>query len=87
MARNKDKQSTEYRVIEAIAEAMLVAEDQVELKSRLDDMEADSIDHIELCMMLEEKFGIAIDDSEYARLKTVSDLIRMVERKIQKAAA
>jgi len=43
--------------------------------------ELQSIDIIELIMELEVEFCIEIEDSEIASLKTMEDLIELVERK------
>lgn len=40
----------------------------------IDDLQADSLDAVELNMAFEEKFGVAIADSDLADLKTVGDI-------------
>lgn len=40
------------------------------------------LDGVELIMETEDRFGIAIDDSEYAELRTVGDLYRIVLSKL-----
>jgi len=44
-----------------------------------DDLGADSLDAVELVMSLEEEFGIEIDPSLTANMKTVNDLVELVD--------
>jgi acyl carrier protein len=50
------------------------------------DLQADSLDTIEIAMALEEAFGIELPDSAMENTATVADLIALVER-VQKGAA
>ena len=43
------------------------------------DLGADSLDVVEMMMALEEEYGITIDDSKVAELKTVGDVAACVE--------
>ena len=45
-----------------------------------DDLQADSLDVVELVMELEDEFEITIPDDEYEKIKTVGDAIRFVEK-------
>ena len=47
--------------------------------SLVDDLEADSLDAVELNMALEETLGFAIDDEELKNMKTVGDIVRYLE--------
>lgn len=47
----------------------------------IDDLNADSLDLVELIMAVEEAFDITIDDSEAEHLMTVGDIIRFIESK------
>jgi acyl carrier protein len=40
------------------------------------DLGADSLDHVELIMELEEEFGLTIPDEEAERIQTIGDAIR-----------
>ena len=48
--------------------------------SFIDDLQADSLDVVELMMELEEKFEITIPDEEYEKIKTVGDAIMFIEQ-------
>ncbi|WP_121021627.1 acyl carrier protein [Helicobacter vulpis] len=43
------------------------------------DLNADSLDVVELIMALEEKFGIDIPDDQAEKIKTVGDVIKFIE--------
>ena len=47
--------------------------------SFMDDLGADSLDIIELVMLLEEEFDIEIPDEEAELLKTVEDLVNYLK--------
>ena len=46
------------------------------------DLGADSLDVVEMMMALEEEYGVTIDDSKVAELKTVGDVAACVENMI-----
>ena len=44
-----------------------------------DDLGFDSLDKIEVCMNIEKDFGIAIHDDEMDRIKTVGDVVNLLD--------
>ena len=44
-----------------------------------EDLEADSLDLVELIMAFEDKFGSEISDEEAQKIKTVGDAVKFVE--------
>jgi acyl carrier protein len=65
-----------------IAAHLGVDVDQVtDEKSIVDDLGADSLDAVEIVMMVEEKFGIEIPDDEAEKFVTVGDVANFVESK------
>ena len=48
----------------------------------LRDLGLDSLDVVELCMELEDRYGIQFDTEEFATFKTVSDLFASIEAKL-----
>ena len=57
-----------------IVKQLAVAEDQVTEDARfIEDLNADSLDQVELIMALEEEFNSDIPDEEAETLKTVGD--------------
>lgn len=72
------------RVKEIIAEQLDVSE-EVEITpetSMMKDLDADSLDAVEIMMELEDEFEIEIPDEEAEQFKTIGDIVRFVESKI-----
>ena len=44
------------------------------------DLEADSLDAVEIIMAIEEQFGIEIPDDEAEKFQTVEDLVEYVDQ-------
>ena len=44
-----------------------------------DDLDADSLDAVEVIMALEEEFDIEIPDEEAENLKTIGDIVEYIE--------
>ncbi len=49
--------------------------------SFVDDLEADSLDIVELIMAVEEEFGVAIDDQDVDGVKTIGDVVNYIIEK------
>jgi len=65
-----------------LLDALPVEEDRITLDARFqEDLEADSLDLVELIMTMEEKFGLKITDEEAAEIKTVGDAVDFVEKR------
>ena len=57
-----------------------IKEERIQLKSRiLEDLGADSLDLVELLMTLETEFHVTIPDEEAIKLKTVEDIVKVIE--------
>ena len=53
---------------------------KVTLEANLaEDLEADSLDAVELIMQLEDEFGLEIEDDAAQSIKTVGDLVNYIE--------
>jgi acyl carrier protein len=71
------------RTKKIIVDLLGVSEDQVTMEARFrEDLEADSLDLVELIMAVEEEFGGTISDEEAQQLKTVGDAVKYVEDKM-----
>ena len=49
----------------------------------IDDLNADSVDLVDLSMAMEEEFGIEeLDEAEMSAITTVGDLVRFLQNKV-----
>lgn len=68
------------KVKEIIVENLGVNADDVTLEAKLiEDLEADSLDAVEISMALEDEFDIEINDEDFASLSTVQDIVKYIE--------
>ncbi|MCH3909927.1 MAG: phosphopantetheine-binding protein [Bacilli bacterium] len=56
--------------------------DKVEDDKSLKDLGLDSLDVVEMCLDLEDKYGIQFSTDELSSFKTVGDLLSSIEKKI-----
>jgi acyl carrier protein len=64
---------------EFLLDALPLTEERITMEARFqEDLEADSLDLVELIMTLEEKYGIKITDEEAADIKTVGNAVDFV---------
>ena len=70
------------KVKKIVVDQLVVPEDQVTEDARfVEDLNADSLDQVELIMAFEEEFSSDIPDEEAEKLKTVGDAIKYIESK------
>ena len=68
------------KVKELIVEQLDVDEDSVTSGANIqDDLNADSLDVVDLFMSLEEEFDIEIPDEAVENIKTVGDIVKYIE--------
>lgn len=71
------------KIKKVLVEAINVSEDLIKPESLLqEDLDIDSIAAVELALELETEFNITIDDETLVKLKTVQDIIDVVEKKL-----
>jgi acyl carrier protein len=69
----------------ALAEALELPEEEIREESRFEeDLEADSLDLVELLLEMEQRFGFKVSDEEAAEIETVRDAVDLI---LSKAAA
>lgn len=72
------------KVKKIIVDQLDVEEDKVtEAASITDDLGADSLDVVDLVMSFEEEFDIEIPDDQVEKIKTVGDIVKFIEKKVE----
>ena len=70
------------QVKNALVESLNIDGDDIKLESLLnEDLGVDSLDAVELSLDLETEFDVEISDEELASLKTVKDIVDLIEAK------
>jgi acyl carrier protein len=78
--------STFDRVREIIVDLLGVDPAQITPEARFrEDLEADSLDLVELIMAMEEEFGGEISDEEAQQITTVAEAVAFLEKKLAAA--
>lgn len=73
------------KVRKLLAEQLNIAADKIDLKSRvIEDLGADSLDVVEMLMVLEDEFNVTVSDEESLQLKTVGDIVNLIDSKTKK---
>lgn len=76
----------ENRLKKIVAEQLGVEESRIVPTARFtDDLDADSLDLVEMIMSLEEEFGIEIPDEDAEKILTVQDAIDYIDSHAQAA--
>lgn len=59
-------------------------EEKVTMEASItDDLGADSLDIVDLVMSLEEEFDVEIPDDQVENIKTVGDIVKYIEDKVE----
>ncbi len=73
--------NTFERVKKIVVEQLGVEEAKVVLEARFrEELEADSLDLVELIMAFEEEFGGSISDEDAQKILTVADAVNFLEK-------
>ena len=71
------------KIKDIIVEQLDVEEDAVTMEASItDDLGADSLDVVDLVMSIEESFDVEIPDEEVENIKTVGDIVKYIENKV-----
>ena len=74
----------EAKVIQIVSEQMSVDKNEISRNtSFVNDLNADSLDTVELVMELEDEFDLTIPDEEAEKLKTVGEAIDYVRKHLE----
>lgn len=77
------EQSTADQVMELIADHLCVPRSSLRLDAKLEeDLDADSLDAVEILLMCDEYFQCDISGADLDKLVTIQDFINLVESKV-----
>ena len=69
-----------YKLKEIIMDQLDVEEDEVTMDANIqEDLDADSLDMVDLVMSVEEEFDLKIEDEDVEKIKTVGDIVSFIE--------
>ena len=72
------------KIKDIIVEQLDVGEDSVTMEASItEDLGADSLDVVDLVMSIEESFDVEIPDEEVENIKTVGDIVKYIENKVE----
>ena len=72
------------KIKEIIVDQLSVDESMVTMETNLmKDLEADSLDAVEIIMAIEEEFDMEIPDEEAEKFQLVGDLVKYVEKQTE----
>ena len=72
------------KIKDIIVEQLDVEEDAVTMEASItEDLGADSLDVVDLAMSIEESFDVEIPDEEVENIKTVGDIVKYIENKVE----
>ena len=77
MQETKTKTQIEHRVTDALVEFGEERE-AITLDARLEDLEVDSLDLVELAQIVEDEYGVELSDDDMDKLETVSDVVDLI---------
>jgi len=71
------------KIKKIIAEQLQAEADAIKPETNLmKDLEADSLDAVEIIMEIESEFGIEIPDEEAEKFQSIDDIVKYVDSKI-----
>jgi len=66
-----------------LADQFAVDEDSITSETSFkEDLNADSLDIVELIMAIEEEFGVTVEDEEAETIETVGDVVSAIKEKL-----
>lgn len=72
------------KVKKLLAEQLNINADIITEESRvIEDLGADSLDVVEMLMVLEDEFDVTVSDEESLQLKTVGDIVKLIDKKTE----
>ena len=70
------------KVKQIVADQLELDAANLSLETTFEEIDADSLDIVELVMALEEEFELEISDDEIENIKSVGDVVKYIEKKV-----
>ncbi len=71
------------RIRKILCDQLDLEEDNVTMESDIvEDLEADSLDVVDLMMTIEDEFSLEVPDEEIENFRTVGDVVRFIEENV-----
>ena len=71
------------RIRQILMDQLDLEEDKITMESDIvEDLEADSLDVVDLVMTMEDDFSVEVSDEQIENFRTVGDIVRFVEENI-----
>lgn len=72
------------KLVEMLSGKFDVPAEKITMETNIiDDLGADSLDMVDMLMMLEDAYSISIDDEVAQELKTIGDVVKYLEENVQ----
>ena len=69
------------KLLEILAEQLdMDASELTDDKSFMDDLDMDSLDMVEMTVELEQELGVTFEQEQLAEVKTIGDLVNLIEK-------
>ena len=73
------------RIRQILCDQLDLEEDRVTMESDIvDDLEADSLDVVDLIMTIEDEFSLEVPDDQIENFRTVGDIVKYIEANTSK---
>lgn len=69
------------RLKELAVENLDIDSDQIDLDSKISDLDIDSIDLVDFIMIIEDEFSIEFSDEELDEIESFADIVSLIESK------
>ncbi len=74
------------RIRQILCDQLDLEEERVTMESDIvDDLEADSLDVVDLIMTIEDEFSLEVPDDQIENFRTVGDIVKYIEANTAKA--
>ena len=67
------------KVVDVVCDVLGTSPDEITEKTTFDDLDADSLDRLQLVTAFEDEFELEIDDEKLERINSVADAIEVIE--------